>query len=267
MLSAELALETSQPTQASEEIERALNIAAGTDDNTYRPEMCALGVRALADEHDTARARGRAVDSGKGLRLATALVDQAEYHVGLLHQHGPAGATRGGALLAMCQAEASRLGAPDPDRWRTAAARWEAIPEPYHVAYCRMREAEAALATPGGRSRATDALRAAWQASVRIGAPPLQARIERLAQLARFTLATSSPTPSPWQSVADDLGLTPREVEVLARLAHGRTDRQIADELYISRKTASVHVSNILRKLGAANRVEAGEIGQQAGLT
>ena len=54
MLSAELALEKRQPTQASEDIERALNIAAGTDDNMYRPEMCALGVRALADEHDTA---------------------------------------------------------------------------------------------------------------------------------------------------------------------------------------------------------------------
>ena len=267
MLSAELALEKRQPTQASEDIERALNIAAGTDDNMYRPEMCALGVRALADEHDTARARGRAVDSGKALRLAMALVEQAEHHVGLSHQDGPGGATRGGALLAMCQAEASRLGAPDPDRWRTAAARWEAIPEPYHVAYCRLREAEAALATPGGRSRATDALRAAWQTSVRIGAPPLQARIERLAQLARFNLATASQPPSPWQSVADDLGLTPREVEVLARLARGRSDRQIADELYISRKTASVHVSNILRKLGAANRIEAGEIGQQAGLT
>jgi len=53
---------------------------------------------------------------------------------------------------------------------------------------------------------------------------------------------------------------------VLAQLARGRTDRQIAEELFISRKTASVHVSNLLRKLDAGSRVEAGEIGQRAGL-
>ena len=64
--------------------------------------------------------------------------------------------------------------------------------------------------------------------------------------------------------MADDLGLTPREVEVLAQLARGRTDRQIAEELFISKKTASVHVSNLLRKLDAANRIEAAEIGQRA---
>ena len=47
---------------------------------------------------------------------------------------------------------------------------------------------------------------------------------------------------------------------------HGRTDRQIADELFISKKTVSVHVSNILRKVDAGSRVEAAEIGQRAGL-
>ena len=65
------------------------------------------------------------------------------------------------------------------------------------------------------------------------------------------------------RSVADDLGLTPREVEVLGQLARGRTDRQIAEELFISKKTASVHVSNLLRKLDASNRIEAAEIGQR----
>jgi DNA-binding NarL/FixJ family response regulator len=64
----------------------------------------------------------------------------------------------------------------------------------------------------------------------------------------------------------EDLELTPREVEVLDRLAGGRSDRQIGDDRFISRKTASVHVSNILRRLAVAGRVEAGEIGQRAGL-
>jgi DNA-binding NarL/FixJ family response regulator len=67
-------------------------------------------------------------------------------------------------------------------------------------------------------------------------------------------------------AVADDLGLTAREVEVLAQLAKGRTDRDIAEELFISKKTASVHVSNLLRKLDVASRIEAGRVGQHAGL-
>jgi DNA-binding NarL/FixJ family response regulator len=66
--------------------------------------------------------------------------------------------------------------------------------------------------------------------------------------------------------LGDDLGLTPREVEVLGLLAAGRRDAEIAETLFISRKTASVHVSNILRKLEVANRVEAGRIGQAHGL-
>ncbi len=53
---------------------------------------------------------------------------------------------------------------------------------------------------------------------------------------------------------------------MLAQLALGRTDRQIGEELFISKKTVSVHVSNILRKLDAGNRIEAAEIGQRAGL-
>ena len=100
-----------------------------------------------------------------------------------------------------------------------------------------------------------------------MGATPFRAKVERLAERARITLAPAEPAAaSTTRSVAEDLGLTPREVEVLAQLAKGRTDRQIAEELFISKKTASVHVSNLLRKLDAANRVEAAEIGQRASL-
>jgi len=71
---------------------------------------------------------------------------------------------------------------------------------------------------------------------------------------------------TPRQTVAEDLGLTAREVDVLVQLTLGRTDRQIGEELFISKKTVSVHVSNILRKLDAVNRIDAAEIGQRAGL-
>ena len=60
--------------------------------------------------------------------------------------------------------------------------------------------------------------------------------------------------------------MTPREAEVLRLLAQGRTNRQIGAELYISEKTASVHVSNILGKLGATGRTEAVAIAAQRGL-
>jgi DNA-binding NarL/FixJ family response regulator len=63
-------------------------------------------------------------------------------------------------------------------------------------------------------------------------------------------------------ALGGDLGLTPREVEVLGHLAAGLTDGEIAELLFISKKTVSVHVSNVLRKLGVANRVEAGKVGQ-----
>ncbi len=67
-------------------------------------------------------------------------------------------------------------------------------------------------------------------------------------------------------SPADELGLTPREREVLAMVADGRTNRQIAEALFISHKTASVHVSNILAKLGVANRAEAAAAAYRLGL-
>ena len=61
------------------------------------------------------------------------------------------------------------------------------------------------------------------------------------------------------------LGLTDREAEVIRHVAAGRSNQQIADALFITRKTASVHVSNIIGKLGVANRVEAAAIAQRSG--
>ena len=66
--------------------------------------------------------------------------------------------------------------------------------------------------------------------------------------------------------LASELGVTRRELEVLALVAAGRTNQQIADELVISVKTAGIHVSNLLRKLGVANRGEAGAVALRAGL-
>ena len=69
--------------------------------------------------------------------------------------------------------------------------------------------------------------------------------------------------PSPYVDPLQALGISAREAEVLRLLGLGRTNRQIADELYISEKTASVHVTHLLRKLGVANRIEASAIAQR----
>ena len=85
------------------------------------------------------------------------------------------------------------------------------------------------------------------------------------AQRARLDL---SDPPAPAAAEADPprgLGISACEAEVLRLLALRRTNRQIANELYISEETASVHVSHLLRKLGVANRIEASAIAQRLG--
>jgi DNA-binding NarL/FixJ family response regulator len=65
----------------------------------------------------------------------------------------------------------------------------------------------------------------------------------------------------------DAVHVTRRELEVLRLVVDGQTNRQIGQTLFISEKTASVHITNLLRKLGVANRVEAAAVARQAGLT
>ena len=99
-------------------------------------------------------------------------------------------------------------------------------------------------------------LREAYAVAVRLGARPLFREIEMLAQRAHLTQVPPAALPQTQRP----LGLTAREAEVLSLVARGYTDREIAATLVISAKTASVHVSHILRKLGAANRREAAAI-------
>jgi DNA-binding NarL/FixJ family response regulator len=127
------------------------------------------------------------------------------------------------------------------------------------VAYCRWGRAEALVAAGEG-ARAAVPARAAHAIAQRLGARPLQRESERLAQRARPDLAPPSRPADQASGLAELLGLTPREAEVLGLVARGYTNRQIAAALVISVKTASVHVSHILDKLDARNRVEAAAI-------
>jgi DNA-binding NarL/FixJ family response regulator len=82
----------------------------------------------------------------------------------------------------------------------------------------------------------------------------MRTAITTLARQARIDLAAPAPAAS---SEPGPEGLTPREREVIALLSNGLSNADIARTLYISEKTASVHVSNILRKLGVTSRIQA----------
>jgi DNA-binding CsgD family transcriptional regulator len=263
ILRAELHLERGEPRAAIEEVERTLTAGIGTDDLLYTLEMHALELRGIADDLDNARAAQRRVDLDKVERQAIGVLEEVDALVGARAARKYVVFPRMIALLALCHAEASRVSGPDPDLWRAAAASWDAAQEPLSAAYCRWREAEYLLGARLDRRRAIESTQFAWRTAAEADAPLLRARVERLAERARITLVAAEPAAPTTHSAADDLGLTPREVEVLAQLARGRTDRQIAEELFISKKTASVHVSNLLRKLDASNRIEAAEIGQR----
>jgi len=138
--------------------------------------------------------------------------------------------------------------------WDRAADAWEAVSEPYPLAQALLHAAETALAD-GDREGAAGRLQRAAGLAAGLGANPLLEEITLLAR--RAGIRMTGPGGAPADSDTGDFGLTGRELEVLRLVAAGRSNREIAAELFISPKTASVHVSNILGKLSAATRGEA----------
>ncbi|MCX5051236.1 LuxR family transcriptional regulator [Streptomyces sp. NBC_00474] len=146
------------------------------------------------------------------------------------------------------------------DTWSEVVTAFERLDRPYDLARVRHRLAEALLAAGGEdeRDRAAELLRLAHAVADHLGARPLSDTVALLAQRARLGLGRV-PARRP-AGPAEALGLTSRERDVLRLVAAGRTNRQIAEELFISPKTASVHVSNILAKLGVSGRGEAAAV-------
>ncbi|MEU6866508.1 AAA family ATPase [Streptomyces sp. NPDC046876] len=150
---------------------------------------------------------------------------------------------------------------------RDTVTDWTAVEEavrplerPYLLARARHRLAEAMLAAGGDREPAAALLRDAHATAEQLGARRLREDLALLAQRARLPLTaadTPAAPPAPENDPAEALGLTSRERDVLRLVSAGHSNRQIAEELFISPKTASVHVSNILAKLGVAGRGEA----------
>jgi DNA-binding NarL/FixJ family response regulator len=220
----------------------AADADVGTDDLHMRPHVAAVGLRLAAEwPADAVSERERQVLIRHMLAL---LADPG-------CREAPGYQAR--AYLRTAEAEASRLsGSGDPDLWRAAVQAWERIPAPHRIAYAEVRLAEALLAARGLRQQAQSVLAAGRGTALRLGARVLAQEARGLALRARLEPADAS-QPEP----ADRYGLTQRELEVLGLVCAGATNRQIAGQLFISPKTAGLHVSHILAKLGVATRGEA----------
>ncbi|MFC5265447.1 helix-turn-helix transcriptional regulator [Kribbella qitaiheensis] len=264
---AEIDLWRSRPADAVSEVEAALEDLDGTTDVQTCGSLLVLGMRACADLAAHARA-GR--DDG-GVQFALAAAE----HINGWRERQTADPLRdsayivaGAAARATWYAERTRLtNRSQPDLWNLSAKHWEALSRPHHAAYAWWRQAEAQLLAGQQPDVAAAALRSAAAAAA--GHAPLIAEIRALARRARISLDTPSsatmaapPTPD-WGAL---YGLTDRELLVLRLVASGRTNSEIGAQLFISPKTASVHVTHILRKLGVTNRVQAATVAERAGL-
>jgi DNA-binding CsgD family transcriptional regulator len=268
---AELALWAGGQDEAATAVAEGLRWWAERDHDGTHPDRSRwypLALRLEADRAERAAARRAAEEVAAARRRAAPLLAQLDRLAAARPPQARYPFVVRNLLLA--RAEQSRLeGRSDPERWRAAGAAWERMDYPFEAAYARFREAEALLAHRAARLQAERPLRSAHQTAVALGAGPLRREVELLTQRGRLRLddrvdATdvAEATPSPTAS----LGLTRREAEVLALVAQGRSNRQIGQELFITEKTASVHVSRILAKLGVASRVEAAGVAHRLGL-
>ena len=246
---------------ARDEVRRGLEIVEARGDDQQAVALCALGVRVEADEAERRRARGVLGPGDDVWRRAEELCGRAQ---ALWRGMGPRQVSFPEAAVeaATAEAELERLAdSTRPGAWTEIAEGWDRLARPYPAAYARWRAAEGMVAARD--VRAADVLRCAHTVAQDLDARALIREIVALALRARIDLgAAAAPPPAP----GNPFDLTERELQVLGLVKVGRRNREIARTLYISESTASVHVSNILTKLDAKNRVEAAAIAHRLGL-
>jgi DNA-binding CsgD family transcriptional regulator len=264
---AQLALREGRVADARAAVDRGLASVADTEDGLRETRLVWVGLMVEAEAAERSRALGETADAERAGALAARLESAGAK---------PAQWCEGPAYAALARAEQARrrqaLGeaAADPAGFEAAAAAFDALRLPWPAAYARLRAAEAHVVA-GDREAATALLAAACASARAIGAVPLAEEAEGLARRARLRVAAPPAAADAAPGGDDDpgrrLGLTPRELEVLLLVAEGRTNREIGGELFMSEKTASVHVSRILAKLGVGGRVEAAAVAHRLGLT
>lgn len=163
------------------------------------------------------------------------------------------------AWQALFAAESAAVrGGPDAvPRWRDAVAATRTASLRYEEARALVSLGRAVLVDGRSRVEAAASLREARALAGEMGAGALLEQVDSLARMARIPMVEPTAAPPSATNGMDRAGLTRREREVLTHLVAGRTYAEIAAALFISEKTVSVHVSNILRKTGTTNRVDA----------
>ncbi|MFT3865185.1 MAG: DUF2791 family P-loop domain-containing protein [Solirubrobacterales bacterium] len=260
---ATISLWRGEPEAAASAIDECLALVEGADPPFFTSALYEVGTRAAADTAE--RTTDEAV-RGSCLGRASELLARLDAGLAAIPGTAPPQAL---AARASCHGELCRISGDDAaGAWQEAGALWRDRGDGYRAAYAAWREAEAILPTGGERRHLADLVGRALETARTLGARPLAAELEALARRGRLEPAVDGTAPdggAPVDALAA-FELTAREVEVLALLADGRTNPEIAAELFISQKTASVHVSNILRKLDVRNRGEATALAHRLGL-
>ena len=253
--------------QALDEIETC------TEDVMRLARVTAVGLAVEADRAQRAR------DLGEPREAREALA-HARVHMQRLRAVALSGGPVERAWREVGAAELARArGRSDPKLWAGASECWDALGRPYPSALSGQRQAEA-LVERGDREAAADVVLTALQVARRLRAGWLEGELRGLAARGRLRLDDrsrradgSNPQAAGEADVAetdgyeDPFGLTERERQVLALVAQGATNRQIGTALYMAEKTASVHVSRILSKLGVSSRTQAAAVAHRQHLT
>jgi ATP/maltotriose-dependent transcriptional regulator MalT len=245
------------------ELGRAL-VALATGD---RAQARVLVREALEGGHEVLEGRYRLPLLWLGLRIEAEAPDPQRERVEWLRSLAarvPASTPSSRTYRALAVAEAGRADGVHSD-WLPAVESARAEGDPYLQAYALLRSAGQALAA-GDRDSAAPMLAESTRLSAEMGADPLLVEARTLARRARMRLSEPELATTRTERDINSYGLTERELEVLQLVAAGRSNPQIATELFISPKTASVHVSNIISKLNVASRGEAAAVAHRLGI-
>jgi DNA-binding CsgD family transcriptional regulator len=264
---AELALWQDDFRTARSEVQRATALVHDTDAAGFCLRTWVLSARLEADAAEAARLAGQPVNLAGARSAAAQHVTGLKTRLTRIAQLVGCRCQAFDLRLDLAAAEADRLiPAPDPERWGAVAD--AATSDPYLTAYALWRQAEELLTRPNNRRPAARLLQTAYRTAAELGAAPLEGRIVDLANRARvqLTLLQTEPPSTSSVTLPNRLGLSERETEVLRLVGRGLSNAEIAEALFISPKTASAHVSNILRKLDVPSRVQAAAVAHRTGL-
>jgi DNA-binding CsgD family transcriptional regulator/tetratricopeptide (TPR) repeat protein len=261
---AELFLAQNNPAAAFDLIERVLPVNAV--DPRVLDELMVFGARSTADLVQQAFDHRDQTAVQRHREALTRLVRTRETLPGIGFQPSCSDDTVQPALAALFAAEVGRTEGSENvlQLWRTAVATCAGAGMEWEQQLASWRLGSALIDTATKGTEAAEVLRGVHQYADQQGALPLTTAVEEVAAGAHISLTRPKPPPSGLVPAAF-AGLTEREKEVLAHLVAHRTNAEIAEALFISEKTVSVHVSNLLRKTACRSRREVAALARRVG--